>query len=93
VHGRVALPDFADGTHATTAGGEIFVLDSANYGPVSINRAITIASDGAVGGVLATSGAGLTIAAGAGDVVYLRGLASMAAIPAAWASRSPPGWD
>jgi hypothetical protein len=35
---------------------------------------VSITSEGAVAGVLATSGAGLTIAAGAGDVINLRGL-------------------
>lgn len=58
----------------TVAGGEIFVLNSANYGAVTINKAVTITSEGAVAGVLATSGAGITISAGASDVVNLRGL-------------------
>jgi hypothetical protein len=58
----------------TMAGGEIYVLNSANYGAVTINKAVTITSEGAVAGVLATSGVGLTIQAGASDVVNLRGL-------------------
>ena len=58
----------------TTAGGEIYVLDSANYGAVTINKALTITSEGAVAGVLAANGAGITINAGANDVVTLRGL-------------------
>jgi Right handed beta helix region len=58
----------------TIAGGEIFVLNSANYGAVTINKAVTITSEGAVGGVLATSGAGITINAGSNDIVNLRGL-------------------
>jgi len=58
----------------TIAGGEIFVLNSANYGAVTINKAVTITSEGAVAGVLATSGVGLTINAGASDVINLRGL-------------------
>src|SRR6266481_3054000 len=58
----------------TIAGGEIFVLDSANYGGVTVNKAVSITSEGAMGGVLATSGTGITIAAGAGDVISLRGL-------------------
>jgi hypothetical protein len=58
----------------TIARGEIYVLNSANYGPVVINKAVTIISEGAVGGVLATSGAGITISAGANDVINLRGL-------------------
>src|SRR4029453_10726274 len=41
----------------TLAGGEIFVLDSANYGPVTIDKALTIMSDGGVAGILATQGA------------------------------------
>jgi parallel beta helix pectate lyase-like protein len=58
----------------TVAGGEIYVLDSANYGAVTINKAVSITSEGAMAGVLATSGAGITITAGAGDVINLRGL-------------------
>jgi hypothetical protein len=58
----------------TVAGGEIYVLDSANYGPVTINKGLTITSEGAVAGVLVTSGAGITISASATDVINLRGL-------------------
>jgi hypothetical protein len=65
---------FAAALALTVAGGEIFVLNSANYGAVTINKAVTITSEGAVAGVLATGGVGITINAGAGDVVNLRGL-------------------
>jgi hypothetical protein len=58
----------------TLAGGEIFVLNSADYGPVTINKAVSITSEGAAAGILANSGAGITISAGASDVVNLRGL-------------------
>src|SRR5215467_3021401 len=58
----------------TVAGGEIFVLNSSNYGALTINKAVTITSEGAAGGILATAGVGITIAAGASDVVNLRGL-------------------
>src|SRR5690349_19988824 len=58
----------------TLPGGEIFVLNSANYGPVTINKAVTITSEGAIAGILATSGAAITISAGANDVINLRGL-------------------
>lgn len=58
----------------TIAGGEIFVLNSADYGPVTINKAVTITSEGAAAGILAVNGVGITINAGAGDVVNLRGL-------------------
>src|SRR5262245_35764585 len=49
----------------TIAGGQIYVLNSANYGSVTLNKAITIASEGAVAGALATSGAAIMINAGA----------------------------
>ncbi len=58
----------------TLAGGEIFVLDSADYGPVTIDKALTITSEGGVAGILAAKGAGIKIYAGASDVVSLRGL-------------------
>ena len=58
----------------TLAGGEIFVLDSADYGPVTIDKALTIMSEGGVAGILATKGAGIKVYAGASDVVSLRGL-------------------
>src|SRR5262245_31921934 len=58
----------------TVAGGEIYVLNSANYGSVTINKAVTITSEGAIAGVLATSGVGITISAGTSDVINLRGL-------------------
>src|SRR4051812_35149427 len=58
----------------TLAGGEIFVLDSADYGPATIDKALTITSEGGVAGVLATKGAGIKVYAGANDVVNLRGL-------------------
>ena len=58
----------------TIAGGEIFVLDSANYGAVTINKAVSITSEGAMAGVLAASGAAITVNAGATDAIYLRGM-------------------
>ena len=59
----------------TLAGGQIYALDSANYGYVTINKAVSIFSGGRVAGVLATSSvSGLTIAAGANDIVNLQGL-------------------
>src|SRR5882757_3084683 len=59
---------------ATAAGGEIFVLNSSNYGAVTINKAVTITSEGANAGILSPSGVGITISAGSSDVVNLRGL-------------------
>jgi hypothetical protein len=56
--------------------GEITVLDPGGYGAVTITKAISIINDG-VGeaGILVSGGAnGITINAGAGDAVSLRGL-------------------
>ena len=59
----------------TSAGGVIDVLDSAGYGSVVIGKAISIVGDGSVAGVLAPAGGtAITIAAGQGDAVTLRGL-------------------
>jgi hypothetical protein len=58
----------------TLAGGEIFVLDSANYGAVTITRSVSITAAGAGAGILVANGAAVVIDAGASDVVNLRGL-------------------
>jgi len=59
----------------TAAGGEIDVLDPAGYGTLTINKAISIVNDGAGAATIGTSsGNGVTITAGAGDSVHLRGL-------------------
>jgi hypothetical protein len=67
---------FSQAHSQTNAGGEITVLDSAGYGTVTINKAINIfAPDGVEAGVTtAGATAGITVAAGAGDVINLRGL-------------------
>lgn len=59
----------------TSHGGEIDVKDSAGYGALTITKAISIINDGNVAGVLATgNGNGITINAGSGDDIVLRGL-------------------
>src|SRR5262249_25989759 len=55
------------------AGGEIDVLDPAGYGPVSINRAISIQAHG-FAGITASGTDGITINAGPNDKISLRGL-------------------
>jgi hypothetical protein len=56
-------------------GGEVVIMDSAGYGPFTINKAVTIiASQGVYAGVSVPSGDGITISAGLTDVVILRGL-------------------
>jgi sugar lactone lactonase YvrE len=67
---------FATALKNTTAGGEIDVLDPGDFGPVTLTESITI--DGgneaatAVGAAAGTSG--ITVNAGANDVINLRGL-------------------
>src|SRR5579884_2892098 len=59
------------------SGGEIDVLDPAGYGPITITKALSIVNDGVgVAGVQqGTSGQNaITINAGSGDEVLLRGL-------------------
>jgi len=59
----------------TAAGGEIYVLDSANYGSATITRTVAIVAEDGAAGVLASGGAtGISVNAGANDVVTLRGL-------------------
>jgi len=59
----------------TAAGGEIVVLDSGDFGPVTITKGITISATGVDAGIAATNYfAGIVIAAGANDTVSLRGL-------------------
>jgi hypothetical protein len=68
---------FAAAFANTNAGGEIDVLDTAGYGPLTITHAISIANDGSIASVLASSsgnGNAITIIAGPSDKVSLRGL-------------------
>ncbi|MGH6856899.1 MAG: right-handed parallel beta-helix repeat-containing protein [Methylocella sp.] len=66
---------FAFAITQTNAKGEIDVLDPAGYGAVTINRSISIVNDGVgTAGIKASSGNGVTINAGAGDSIHLRGL-------------------
>jgi hypothetical protein len=66
---------FAFAFAQTAAGGEIDVLDTANYGPVFITNAISIVNDGVgVASIGVTLGNAITINAGLSDSVHLRGL-------------------
>ncbi len=54
----------------TVSGGEILVLDSAGYGPVSINQAVSIiAPPGVYAGISVLSGTGIFVNPGSGTVV------------------------
>lgn len=66
---------FAGAIALTNAGGEIVVLNSGGYGPVTITKSITISSIGVEGAITtASAGPGIEISAGSGDTVRIRGL-------------------
>jgi hypothetical protein len=66
---------FAFALTQTNAGGEIDVLDPADYGPVLIGKAISIVNDGVgVASIGVSSGNAITINVGPSDSVRLRGL-------------------
>ncbi len=67
---------FAAALAQTTAGGEIAVLDPGDFGPVTITKAVSIYADAiSVAGTMPAPGtSGIVVSAGAGDMVYLRGL-------------------
>ena len=65
---------FARAFAETDKGGEIVARDSADYGRVTITRSVTIEAAGVYAGVPVSSQDGITINAGASDVVILRGL-------------------
>jgi len=72
--GRLATPCRSIGAALaqTDPGGEIIVLDSAGYGTVTINKAVSvIAPPGIYAGITVTAGIGIDVTAGA---VTLRGL-------------------
>lgn len=66
---------FATAIAATTSGGEVVVLDSAGYGPVTITRSVSIiAPPGIYAGISVPSGDGIAIN-GANAIVSIEGLA------------------
>lgn len=67
---------FAPAIAAANAAGEVVVLDSAGYGPFTVTKSISIiAPPGVYAGMSPTVGTdGVTVAAGSGDEVVLRGL-------------------
>jgi hypothetical protein len=68
---------FAAALENTSAGGEIDVLDPGDFGPVTLTGSITIdGGNGLVAGIgVAPGTSGITVNAGASDVINLRGLA------------------
>jgi len=65
---------FSDAISVTIAGGEVIVLDSAGYGPVTITQSVSIiAPPGVYAGISVFSGDGITVNTAGIDVV-LKGL-------------------
>ena len=65
---------FAGAISKTAAGGEINLPDGGGYGVLTITKSISIIAVGAQAGVAARQTNGITIQAGANDVVSLDGL-------------------
>jgi len=65
---------FAGAISKTAPSGEINVLDPGGFGAVTITKAITIDGGGFIAGVLVSGTNAIIVAAGANDVVTLRGL-------------------
>jgi hypothetical protein len=66
---------FGQAITGTSAGGEVYVLDTAGYGPFVVTKSITInAPQGVIAGISVFSGDGIDVNAGANDTVILRGL-------------------
>lgn len=65
---------FAGAISKTAAGGEINCIDPGGFGGVTITKAMTIDCANTEAGVLVSGTNGITVSAGANDVVVLRGL-------------------
>ncbi|MBS0248305.1 MAG: right-handed parallel beta-helix repeat-containing protein [Proteobacteria bacterium] len=72
---------FAGAISKTAAGGEINCIDAGAYGAVTITKAMTIDCADVKAGVLVSGSNGITVSAGASDVVTLRGLDIFGAPP------------
>ena len=67
--------DISAAVSKVQAGGEVVILDSGNYQPLTLSKGVDIVSaPGAHPGMSVTSGAGITINAGPSDAVLIRGL-------------------
>jgi hypothetical protein len=66
---------FTQAISQTNPGGEVYVLDSAGYGPFTVDKTVAIvAPPGVTAGISVFSGDGIDINAGASDTIILRGL-------------------
>src|SRR6185295_16621048 len=58
----------------TSAAGEIDVLDSGDFGSVTLNKSISLVTPGVLGGIHVGTGTAITVNAGLNDKIVLRGL-------------------
>src|SRR6516165_7703504 len=67
---------FQQAVNVVDAGGEVTAIDSAGFGPININKAVTVTSpDGVEAGIVpAAGGNAITINAGSSEAIGLRGL-------------------
>jgi hypothetical protein len=65
---------FAGTIVKTAAGGEINCLDPGAFGTVTITKSIKLLCDNVVGGITASSMTGITVNAGANDIIVISGL-------------------
>jgi Right handed beta helix region len=65
---------FSGALAKTVAGGEISVVDSGSFGPVTITKAVTISGTGQLASILPVGTNGVVVSAGPDDVVILRDL-------------------
>src|SRR4051812_21627471 len=65
---------FAGAISKTQAGGEINCLDPGGFGGLTITKSITVSCEMGTAGALVSGTNSFVIAAGAADIVYLKGL-------------------
>ena len=66
---------FKQAVNVVDAGGEVTAIDSAGFGPININKSVTITSPpGIEAGIVPTGNSAITIAPGSTATVILRGL-------------------
>jgi hypothetical protein len=65
---------FAGAISKTAAGGEIDVIDPGGFGAITITKSITIDGNGTFASVLGAGTNGITVNAGASDVVTIRNI-------------------
>ena len=65
---------YAGAISKTASGGEISTLDPGGYGGLTITKSITLSGDGTLASVLVSGTPGITVNAGASDVIIIRNL-------------------